>query len=124
MLNYLRYTESEKGVLYRKYEFRIREGNLEYKFTGPYFSDEELGEHVFEGDAFSYIRGLEQFGFREWEKPFSDTPMLDGIDWILEYKLSGEPAAMISDSNKGPENIQEFVFALNPVNLHYDHAII
>ena len=124
MLDYLRYTESENGVLYRKYEFRTREGKLEYKFSGPYFSDEELGEHVFDGDAFSYVRELERLGFRKWEKPFADVPMLDGIDWILEYRFSGEPARMISGSNEGPGSIQEFVFALNPGNVRGSHAII
>ena len=124
MLDYLRYTESENGVLYRKYEFRVRDEHLNYKLTGPYFSDEELGEHVFGGDVYVYLRKLMQFGFKEWEKPFVDVPMLDGIDWILEYKFSGESARMISGSNEGPKSIQEFVFALNPENISGTHAII
>ena len=48
--------------------------------------------------------------------------MLDGIDWILEYKYTGEDSVMISGSNKGPKNIQEFVFALNPENSRTGHV--
>lgn len=124
MLDYLRYTESENGVLFRKYEMRVRDGKIFYKFTGPYFSDEELGEHVFDGDVSSYIRKLVHLGFREWSMPFADVPMLDGIDWILEYKFSEDIARMISGSNEGPENIQEFIFALNPANVMDGHAEI
>ena len=125
MLDYLRYTESEKGVLYRKYELRIREGRLEYKFTGPYFSEEELGEHVYDGDAYSYSRKLEMTGFKLWDSSrFTDNTMLDGIDWILEYKCNGEDPVMISGSKKGPENIQKFVFALNPDNIRDNHVEI
>ena len=124
MLDYLRYTESENGVLFRKYELRFRDGQLIYKFTGPYFNDEELGEHVYEGDFFSYLKSLEEYGFNRWEDPFYDIPMLDGIDWILEYRFSDEPARMVSGSNKGPKNIQGFVFALNPENISKRHIVL
>lgn len=116
MLDYLRYTESENGVLFRKYEVRIRDWKLNYKFTGQYFSDDELGEHVFDGDVYDYLMRLELTGFKKWDDTFEDIPMLDGIDWILEYKFNGENPVMLSGSGKGPANIQDFVFALNPAN--------
>ncbi len=124
MIDYLRYTESENGVLIRKYELRIRDGHLDYKFSGPYFTDSELGEHQFEGYLFDYLDKLDQFGFKDWGDNYTDIPMLDGIDWILEFKYSGEPSRMLSDSNRGPKNLQKFVFALNPDNVMGRHVII
>lgn len=125
MLDYLRYTESENGVLFRKYEMRVRDGSLFYKFTGPYYSEEERGEHVYDGDAYAYSKKLEMTGFKLWDSSrFTDNTMLDGIDWILEYKYTGEGSVMICGSNKGPKNIQEFVFALNPENSRIDHVEI
>ena len=124
MLDYLRYTESENGVLFRKYEARIRDWKLNYKFTGPYFSDNELGEHVFDGDVYDFLMRLDLTGFRKWDGNYTDVPMLDGIDWILEYKYTEENSVMISGSNKGPKNIQEFVFALDPDNIRAGHVEI
>ena len=125
MLDYLRYTESENGVLFRKYEMRIRDGKLYYKFSGPYFSEVELGEHTYDGDAYSYSKKLEKACFKLLnESKYVSVPMLDGIDWILEYKFTGKDSVMISGSNKGPKNIQEFVFALNPENCRSGHVEI
>ncbi len=124
MIDYLRYTESENGVLVRKYELRTRDGHVDYKFSGPYFTDSELGEHQFDGDLYEYLTKLDDFGFKDWGEAYTDIPMLDGIDWILEFKYSGEPSRMLSGSNKGPKNLQEFVFALNPDNVMGRHVII
>ena len=124
MLDYLRYTESENGVLFRKYEIKVRDGKLVCKYTGPYFLDEEAGEHVYGDDVFSYLKKLCDLDFMNWQRPYVETPMLDGMDWILEYRFSGEPDRMLSGSGEGPANIQEFVFALDPVNVREERLVI
>ncbi|MBP5161365.1 MAG: hypothetical protein ILP16_00070 [Spirochaetales bacterium] len=111
-------------MLFRKYEARIRDWKLNYKFTGPYFSDDELGEHVFDGDVYDYLMRLELTGFKKWDGNYIEVPILDGIDWILEYKFNGENPVMLSGSDKGPANIQEFLLALNPANDMAGHVEI
>ncbi len=124
MLDYLRYTESENGVLFRKYEIKVRDGKLVCKYTGPYFLDEEAGEHVYGDDVHSFLEKLENLGFMSWQRPFVQLPMLDGMDWLLEYRFSGESDRMIGGSGEGPANLAQFVFALDPVNVREERLVI
>ena len=73
-------------------------------------------------DVIANAGGLHRF--MNWQRPYVETPMLDGMDWILEYRFSGEPDRMLSGSGEGPANIQEFVFALDPVNVREERLVI